>query len=80
MSPQLKAELTHQIIPDSNASALMTVAEVCAFAKCGRTFFYREVAAKRLQLFKLGTATRCKRSDVQEWLNKRLVPASSEVA
>lgn len=80
MSAQFKDQLPHQHIPNSDDGGLMTVAEVCALAKCGRTFFYREVEAKRLPMFKLGSATRCKRSDVEAWLKNRLVPAGSEVA
>jgi excisionase family DNA binding protein len=58
----------------------MTVAEVCSFAKCGRTFLYGEIAKRRIQSFKLGSATRFKRQDVEEWLSNRLVPAGQEVA
>lgn len=79
MSPQLKADLTHQRIPGSDDDSLMTVAEVCAFAKCGRTFLYGEIAKGRIQSFKLGSATRFKRQHVQTWLSNRLISAGSEV-
>jgi excisionase family DNA binding protein len=80
MSPQLKADLTHHHIPSSDDGSLMTVAEVCAFAKCGRTFLYGEIAKRRIQSFKLGSATRFKRQHVEEWLSNRLIPAGQEVA
>ena len=46
---------------------LMTVGDFLARYSIGRTTFYREVAAKRLKLRKLGTATRIARSDAEAW-------------
>lgn len=46
---------------------LMTVAEFLTRYSIGRTTLYREVAAQRLRLRKLGTATRIARSDAEAW-------------
>jgi hypothetical protein len=46
---------------------LMTVGDFLARYRIGRTTFYREVAARRLKLRKLGSATRIARSDAQAW-------------
>ena len=46
---------------------LMTVAEFCFRYSIGRTTLYREVAAGRLSLRKLGTATRIARADAEAW-------------
>jgi len=46
---------------------LMKVADVCARYSIGRTTLYREVAAGRLRLRKLGTATRIARKDAEAW-------------
>jgi hypothetical protein len=48
---------------------LMTVGDFLARYSIGRTTFYREVAAKRLKLRKLGSATRIARSDAEAWAN-----------
>lgn len=66
--------------PPNGFGPLMTVAEVCAFARCGRTFLYAEVAAGRLPMFKLGAASRFRLQDVENWLMDRLVPGGSELA
>ena len=47
-----------ETIPD-----LMTVADFLARYSVGRTTFYREAAANRIRLRKLGTATRIARAD-----------------
>lgn len=44
-----------------------TVAEFLRRYVCGRTTFYREVAAGRLTIRKLGTATRIARADADAW-------------
>lgn len=44
-----------------------TVAEMCGRYRIGRTTLYREVAAGRLRLRKLGVATRIARSDAEAW-------------
>jgi excisionase family DNA binding protein len=59
---------------------LMTARDVCEFARCGRTFLYAECAAGHLQIFKLGASTRFRRSDVEQWLIDRLVPAGHGAA
>jgi hypothetical protein len=46
---------------------LMTMGEFLARYSIGRTTAYREVAAGRLKLRKLGTATRIARHDAEEW-------------
>ena len=46
---------------------LLTVADFLSRYSIGRTTFYREVAAKRLRLRKLGTATRIARADAEAW-------------
>ena len=47
---------------------LLTVRDVCALYSIGRTTLYREVAAGRLRLRKMGTATRIAREDVEAWV------------
>ena len=46
---------------------LMTVKQFLDLYTMGRTTFYREVAAGRLQLRKLGTASRVSRADAERW-------------
>lgn len=46
---------------------LMTVADFLARYSIGRTTLYREVAAGRLKLRKLGSATRIARADAETW-------------
>jgi excisionase family DNA binding protein len=46
---------------------LLTVADVCTRYRIGRTTLYREVAAGRLRLRKLGSATRIAREDAEAW-------------
>lgn len=46
---------------------LLTVADFLSRYSIGRTTFYREVAANRLRLRKLGTATRIARADAEAW-------------
>jgi len=48
---------------------LMTVSDFLARYSIGRTTLYREVAAKRLKLRKLGSATRIARTDAEAWAN-----------
>jgi excisionase family DNA binding protein len=45
----------------------LTVAEMCISYRIGRTTLYREVAAGRLRLRKLGVATRIARADAEAW-------------
>lgn len=47
---------------------LMSVGDVCARYSIGRTTFYREVAAGRIRLRKMGTATRVAREDMEAWM------------
>jgi excisionase family DNA binding protein len=47
---------------------LLTIKDVCARYSIGRTTLYREVAAGRLKLRKMGTATRIAREDVEAWM------------
>ena len=47
---------------------LLTLTDVCARYSIGRTTLYREVAAGRLKLRKMGTATRIAREDVEAWM------------
>ena len=47
---------------------LMTMGEFLARYSIGRTTAYREVAAGRLRLRKLGTATRIARKDAEAWM------------
>lgn len=46
---------------------LMTVAQFLARYSCGKTSFYREVAANRIRIRKFGTATRIARADAEAW-------------
>lgn len=46
---------------------LMTVADFLRRYSIGRTTFYREVAAGRITLRKLGFASRVARSDAERW-------------
>lgn len=46
---------------------LMTMGEFLARYSIGRTTAYREAAAGRLKLRKLGTATRIARADAEAW-------------
>lgn len=46
---------------------LMTVGDFLARYSCARTTLYREAAAGRLKLRKLGTATRIARTDAEAW-------------
>ena len=45
----------------------LTVREFLRRYSLGRTTFYREAAAGRLRLRKLGTATRIARADAEVW-------------
>lgn len=47
---------------------LLTIKDVCTRYSIGRTTLYREVAAGRLRLRKMGTATRVAREDVEAWM------------
>lgn len=46
---------------------LMTVADFLRRYSIGRTTFYREVAAGRITLRKLGIASRVARADAERW-------------
>lgn len=46
---------------------LMTVADFLRRYSIGRTTFYREVAAGRITLRKLGIASRVARTDAERW-------------
>lgn len=46
---------------------LLTVADFLSRYSISRTKFYREVAASRIRLRKLGTATRIARADAEAW-------------
>jgi hypothetical protein len=48
---------------------LMTVADFITRYSIGRTTLYREVAAGRLTLRKMGSATRIARADAETWAN-----------
>ena len=48
---------------------LMTVEEFLDLFQIGRTTFYREVAAGRLRIVKIGRATRVTKCDAMTWLN-----------
>jgi hypothetical protein len=58
---------------------LMTMGEFLARYSCARTTAYREVAAGRLKLRKLGTATRIARADAEAWAAS-LPPRTGEAA
>jgi len=58
---------------------LMTVGDFLARYSIGRTTFYREVAAGRLKLRKLGSATRVARVDAEAWA-ERLPVRTGEAA
>ncbi|NNC47655.1 MAG: helix-turn-helix domain-containing protein [Sphingomonas sp.] len=47
---------------------MMTMGEFLARYSIGRTTAYREVAAGRLKIRKLGTATRIAREDADAWM------------
>lgn len=53
----------------------MTVPEFCRWARLGRTATYREVAAKRLVLRKVGAKSLILVSDAEAWL--RSLPAAA---
>ena len=57
---------------------LLTVADVCARYRIGRTTLYREVAAGRLRLRKLGSATRISQEDADAWA--KALPIVGEAA
>lgn len=46
----------------------MKLGDVCATYSIGRTTLYREVAAGRIRLRKMGTATRIAREDMETWM------------
>ena len=46
---------------------MMPMAEFCSRYRIGRTTAYREVAAGRLKIRKLGSATRIARADAEAW-------------
>jgi hypothetical protein len=46
---------------------LMTMGDFLARYSIGRTTAYREIAAKRLKIRKLGCATRIARTDAEAW-------------
>lgn len=48
---------------------LLTIKDVCTRYSIGRTTLYREAAAGRLRLRKMGTATRVTRKDVEAWMS-----------
>ena len=48
---------------------LLTIKDVCTRYSIGRTTLYREAAAGRLRLRKMGTATRVARKDVEAWMS-----------
>ncbi len=48
-------------------SHLITVADFLRLYSVSRTTFYREVAAGRLRILKLGTASRVKTDDAERW-------------
>lgn len=50
-------------------SELLTVAEFKAKYRIGHTTFYRQVAAGRLRLIKIGKSTRISAQDADAWLN-----------
>lgn len=47
---------------------LMTVQDFLENFRIGRTSFYREVAAGRLPIVKVGRSTRVARADAEAWL------------
>lgn len=46
---------------------MMPMTEFCSIYRIGRTTAYREVAAGRLKVRKLGAATRIARTDAEAW-------------
>jgi len=46
---------------------MMPIAEFCIRYRIGKTTAYREVAAGRLKIRKLGSATRIARADAEAW-------------
>lgn len=54
---------------------LMTVADFLRRYSIGRTTFYREVAAGRITLRKLGIASRIARADAERWADSLPVSA-----
>lgn len=54
---------------------LMTVADFLRRYSIGRTTFYREVAAGRIRLRKLGIASRVARADAEQWADSLPVSA-----
>ncbi len=58
----------------SNAAAL-TVKEFCERVRIGKTFFYQEVKARRINVVKAGRKTLIPATEVQAWLERLETPA-----
>jgi excisionase family DNA binding protein len=46
---------------------LITIADLCAAYRVSRSTAYREIAAGRLPVFKIGRATRIRREAAEAW-------------
>jgi len=54
---------------------VLTVAEAADLLKCSKSFVYREAAAGRLPVYRLGTDLRFVRDDLLEWLRAQTGPS-----
>ena len=61
-------QLNHRKDNNLAEPELMSVSAVCERYTIGRTTLYREVAAGRIRLRKMGTATRIAREDMDAWM------------
>lgn len=55
----------------SEEMSLLTVKEVCTLLSVGRTLFYEILGTGELTAIKIGSSTRVRRSDVENWLRSR---------
>ena len=60
-------------------ASILTVAEFCEHYKVARSTFYRQVAAGALAYFKIGRATRIRKSDAEQWAKARRKRMSSRL-
>jgi excisionase family DNA binding protein len=73
------------VAPDDEAGArndadLMTPNEVCDFLKITKDWLYDQIQAERIPHIRLGRHLRFRRSDLQEYLDARFVPARPPTA
>lgn len=57
------------MIPDENA--ILTIKDVADYLKVNERTIYRLAAAKQLPAFKVGTAWRFKKEDIEAWIRSQ---------